>query len=96
MQPIIEAIILIIEKYIRDNEQNINGFIDGNSVVLKFRKDGKIFKRLKIEQEDEKIKVTFLKENIIKFVDIDGLNDILNILENECDKNTVGGKNRDE
>lgn len=95
MQPLIEAIILIIEKYVRDNEQNINGFIDKNSVVLKFRKDGKIFKRLKIEQEKEKIKVTFLKENIIKFVDINGLNDILDMLEKECDKNTDGGENID-
>ena len=53
MQPLIEAIILIIEKYVRKDEKNINGFIDKNSVVLKFRKDGKIFKRLKIEQENE-------------------------------------------
>lgn len=95
MQPIIEAIILIIEKYVRDNEQNINGFIDGNSVVLKFRKDGKIFKRLKIEQEDEKIKVTFIKENVIKFVDLEGLDNILEILEKECDKNAIGGENID-
>lgn len=93
MQPLIEAIVLIIEKYVSKNEKNINGYIDANSVVLKFRKDGKIFKRLKIEQEDEKIKVTFIKENIIRFVDLVGLDDILKMLEKECDKNTGGGEN---
>lgn len=95
MQPLIEAIVLIIEKYVRKNEKNINGYIDGNSVILKFKKDGKIFKRLKIEQENEKIKVNFLKENIIKCVDLDGLDNILEILEKECDKNTSGGENID-
>jgi len=84
MQPLIKAIILIIEKYVSKNEKNINGFIDKNSVVLKFRKDGKIYKRLKIEQDQEKIKVTFLKENIIKIVDLDGLDIIIEMLEKQC------------
>ena len=93
MQPLIEAIVLIIEKYVSKNEKNINGYIDGNSVILKFKKDGKIYKRLKIAQDEDKLKVTFIKENVIKFVDLEGLDNILEMLEKECDKNTSGGEN---
>ena len=93
MQPLIEAIVLIIEKYVRKNEKNINGYVDANSVTLKFKKNGKIYKRLKIEQDEDKLKVTFIKENVIKFVDLVGLDNILEMLEKECDKNTSGGEN---
>lgn len=84
MQPLIKAIILIIEKYVRKDEKKINGYIDADSITLQFMKNKKIYKKLKIEQIEQKLKVTFMDENITKMVDIDGLDNIIEILEKQC------------
>ena len=70
---------LISEKY-----SNINFiFFNGHLKLSHFidREDKSLYKTLDIQEDKDKLKVVILPENIVKIVDLDGLEDIFNILK---------------
>lgn len=76
MRLLADTIILITEKYL----DIIDGYIKGNTIILKFKNTNK---KLKIEEENKKLKVTIYPKNIIKTMDLKGLESIILEFKNQ-------------
>ena len=77
---------LVIEIFKRYNEKhNIDGVISDNSITIKiFRGNRKeIYKKILVEEENNKLKIVIFPERIKKLVDINELEDIITILEKQ-------------
>ena len=77
---------LTIELIKKINEKhNIDGVISDNSIIIKiFRENIKeIYKKILVEEEDNKLKILILPEKISKLVDINGLVEIITIIEKQ-------------
>lgn len=84
MKQLVETIKLVAEKYL----ENINLIIGkNNTLILEYyaiRNNKKeLYKKFNIQEENNKLKITFLPERFIKVTDLEGLEDIILILEKQ-------------
>lgn len=84
MKQLVDTIKLVAEKYL----ENINLIIGKNNILILeyyvFRNNKKeLYKTFNIQEENNKLKITFFPERFIKVTDLDGLEDIILILEKQ-------------
>lgn len=84
MKQLVETIKLVAEKYL----ENINLIIGKNNTLILeyyvFKNNKKeLYKKFNIQEENNKLKITFLPERIVKVTDLEGLEDIILILNKQ-------------
>lgn len=84
MKQLIEVIKIVVEKYM----ERVNLIIKDNELIfeyLYFINDEKdIYKTIEIEEFENKLKITIEPEKIIKIVDISYIDEMVQILEKQC------------
>ncbi len=76
MRLLADTIILVAEKYL----DIIDGNIEGDTITLKFKNTNK---KLKIEEENKKLRITIYPENVTKITDLQGLENIILEFKNQ-------------
>ncbi len=76
MRLLADTIILVAEKYL----DIIDGNIEGDTITLKFKNTNK---KLKIEEENKKLRITIYPENVTKITDLEGLENIILEFKNQ-------------
>lgn len=84
MKNLLKVVELITEKYLK----NIELIVTENKLILEYltyasgEKD--IFKTVHIEEFDDKLKLTWIPEKIVRLIDIQEISEIILILEKQC------------
>lgn len=88
MKQLVDVIIMVAEKYIKDME----GLIHSDSITLQIFKNNnktKIYKTLEISEQEGKLKVVIVPENITKITDLSGLEDLIIAIRKQKDMQQI-------
>ena len=79
MRPIVKAILIIADDYMKVFDTKISG----DKLILDYIKNNKIYYTIKIEENKGMLVLTFKKEKTTKTIPVDELKDILDTYKKE-------------